>query len=591
MTPQEREEALQLVDELQKGRGQALEGEDIPAPRLSVPKILLPYQARWHRDTSRVRFCVKGRRIGFTWGAWASEAVLEAALAKGGQDQFYMGYNQGMAAEFIGDCATFARWFGAICRDIEVGLESVVVEDEKRDIVTYKIRFASGNKIEALSSMPHNWRGRQGHARVDEAGHHNDLRAVIDGALAYLIWGGRVSIGGTLNGEDNDFTELWREIEAGKLDWSPHVVRFSDAVLQGLYKRICMVTRKVWSPQAEAEFIAEVRSKYPSSDVADQELECIALRGSGAYFSRLLLEKCARETCRVVRWSVKPELVLDPDREEIAQRWIDEHLRPVVEALPLDRRTVAGWDFGRSGDLSVVTVAQELDTALGWETPLRVELRNVPFDCQAVIRDWVMANLPLLHHIKFDARGNGQSHAEAALQAYGPAKVECVMLTAQWYSAQFPRYRQAYEDGVIQSFADEDWIGDHRSVVLVGGWPRVSDARTKGSDGHGRHGDAAVAGVLMWAATRSELVPPAGSTASGGGSQPSGKLRRGRQSTALFGRKTGGARGLRARLPRTVCAAFWGACGRRGGTGAGETPLAASRPFRKRIGGIKGRFA
>jgi hypothetical protein len=64
-----------------------------------------------------VRICEKGRRIGFTWGAWAAEAALEAARESGGMDQFYMGYNQGMAAEFIGDCATFARWYNIICGD------------------------------------------------------------------------------------------------------------------------------------------------------------------------------------------------------------------------------------------------------------------------------------------------------------------------------------------------------------------------------------------------------------------------------------------------------------------------------------------
>lgn len=538
MTPEERDEALHLVQELQQGRGQALAAA-APAGGSKIPKILLPYQARWHRDSARVRFCVKGRRIGFTWGAWAAEAVLEAARASGGQDQFYMGYNQGMAAEFIGDCAMFARWYGAICREIEVGLESIVVEDEKRDIVTYKIKFASGHKIEALSSMPHNWRGRQGHARVDEAGHHKDLRAVIDGALAYLIWGGRVSIGGTFNGEDNDFTELDRDILAGKLDWSRHQVRFSDAVAEGLYQRICIVTRKVWSPEAEAAFVAEVRGKYPSTEVADQELECIPLRGSGAYFSRLLLEKCASDGCVVVRMAAKPEFVLQDDRLAVTDRWIQDTLRPAVEALPTHLRTVFGWDFGRSGDLSVAVVGQKSEVGLGWRTPLRVELRNIPFDCQARVRSWLMSNLPLLHHAKFDSRGNGQSHAEAALQEFGPSKVECVMLTAQWYSAHYPKYHQAYQDGEIASFGDEDWIADHRSVVLVGGWPRVSDARSKGSDGHDRHGDAAVAGVLMWAATQCERVPSAGATAGKASPRPSERMRHGRQSTALFGRKTG----------------------------------------------------
>lgn len=509
MTPAERDEALQLVEDQQRDRSGYAMGA-ISADR--VPHILLPYQVRWHLDDAVVRICDKGRRIGFTWGAWAAEAALEAARATGGMDQFYMGYNQGMAAEFIGDCATFARWYNQICSDIDVGYESVVIDDEKHDIVTYKIKFASGRKIEALSAMPHNWRGRQGHARIDEAGHQMRLEPVIDGALAYRIWGGRISIGGTHNGEDNPFNEYVKRCIEGKLAWSHHRVRFSDAIAEGLYRRICLVTKKPWSREAEAAFIEDIRAQYPNVESANEELECIPKRGSGVYFSRLLLEKCAVADLPVLRFSKSAEFVLDPDRLAVTQRWIDEQLRPIVEALPRDRRCVVGQDFGRSGDLSCIVVGQVEPIGRGWRTPLRVELRNIPFDCQQLVTFWLFDHLPLFHHAKFDARGNGQSHAEASMQKLGAARVECVMMSGKWYDTWFPRYHQAYQDGEIVTFGDEDWIADHRNVVLVAGTPRVSDARTRGSDGEYRHGDAAVAGVLMWAAARQEAQPAAGET-------------------------------------------------------------------------------
>lgn len=532
MTPEERQEALHLVEELQKERaGAALLEQQADA----VPYVLLPYQVRWHKDTAPVRICKKGRRIGFTWGAWAAEAAGEAALSRGGMDQFYMGYNQGMAAEFIGDCATFARWYGAICSDVEVGFNSVVIDDEKRDIITYKIKFASGNKIEALSNMPHNWRGRQGHARIDEAGHNERLGEVIDGALAYLIWGGRVSIGGTLNGEDNPFTDLLKDVEQGKLDWSLHTVRFSDAVREGLYQRICLMTGKVWTPEAEHEFVEQTRGKYRSVEVANQELECIPLRGSGAYFSRLLLEKCAVEGTEVLRYSKPPEFVLDSRRIEITQQWLDEVVGPAIKArLRPGVRTALGQDFGRDGDLSSIVLGQPSLLGLGWTTPLRIELRRIPFDCQKLIILWLLANVPLFDHIKLDARGNGQSHAEAVKQAYGSTRVECVMLTPKWYDEWWPKYHQAFEDGDIRTFGDEDWISDHRSVVLVNGNPRMSDARIKGSDGYDRHGDAAIAGLLFWAAANGALEPPAGTYADDHNPTPY-RSDRAAGATSLFG--------------------------------------------------------
>lgn len=505
MTPEERQTALQLVDEIQKDRS----GAKLSLTPDEVPHILLPYQVRWHQDESIVRFCDKGRRVGFTWGAWAAEAALEAALDQGGMDQFYMGYNQGMAAEFIGDCATFARWYNQICSEIDVGLESVVIGDEKRDIVTYKIKFASGNKIEALSAMPHNWRGRQGHARIDEAGHQLRLEAVIDGALAYETWGGRISIGGTHNGEENPFNDYAKRCREGKLPWSYHQVKFSDAILEGLHRRICLVTGKKWSPEAQAKFTANARAKYASSDTADEELECIPRRGSGAYFSRILIEHHGARV-PVARFRVDGEFVTDPGRLAKTALWIHTTLKPLVEALPKDRRTVLGQDFGRSGDLSVCTPMQERAIGRGWDVPFRVELRNVPFDCQKMIVLWLMRHLPLLHQAKFDARGNGQSHAEAALQAFGASRVECVMATGAWYDEHFPKYHQAFEDGEITGCLDEDYIADHRAVVLVDGKPRMSDARITGSDGGDRHGDAAIAGVLAWAAARAEAQPPAG---------------------------------------------------------------------------------
>jgi phage FluMu gp28-like protein len=546
MRPDEKEEALQLVAEIQSERTGAAISD---GSRLDIPRLLLPSQIRWHLDQARVRLAQKGRRVGFTWGCWAPEAVGEAGLSQGGMDQFYMGYNQGMAAEFIGDCAMWARWYGLAMSEIDVAYEAALIENEKRDVVRYKIQLASGQKIEALSAMPYNWRGRQGHARIDEAGHHKHLGPVIDGAMAYLIWGGRVSIGGTHNGEDNYFNDLVKDCKADKLPWSLHTNRFSEAVREGLFKRICLVTKKPWSPEAEAKFIEEVRDSYRSVEAADEELECIPMRGTGVYFSRMLLEKCAVDDVEILHYNKPATFVLDPDRLRITQQWIDDVLAPAVARLPSNLRTVLGQDFARDGDLSPIVIGQAITGSAKWRTPLRIELRKIPFDCQKLITAWLLLNLPLFHHAKFDARGNGQSHAEAALQLVGPQRVECVQLTGGWYDTWFPRYHQAFEDGDIHTFGDEDWIADHRSVVLVKGSPRMSDARTKGADGGDRHGDTAVSGVLMWAAARQEAQPAAGESV-----EPDTDTYRaagfGRRSTAMFGNRADAQRGVLSRAER-----------------------------------------
>lgn len=504
----EKTRALDLVVEMQ---------EDRASHRLKpseVPNVLLTYQARWHADTSPVRIGEKSRRIGFSWGCLASESVLEAALAKdaGGMNQHYMGYNQAMAAEYVGDCAFFARAFGQAMSAIDVWRDTVLVEDERRDILRYVVKLSSGFRIEAHSSNPYNWRGKQGHARIDEAAFHENLREVIKGALAFRMWGGRVDIVSTHNGEDNDFAEFLRDVLAGKLPWSHHRVTFDDALREGFYRRVCLIKNWTWSQDAEGEYREGVRADYPDAEDAAEELDCVPKRGSGAYFTRLIIEPCQDETAIVIRHARPAEFVLDPARGRKTEDWIQEVLAPIVTALPTDRRTALGRDFGRSGDLSVDWILQDEGAGI-WRTPFILELRNIPFDCQWQITEYLLQELPLLQNAKFDSRGNGQSHAEKALQLKGPSFVECVMLSAGWYAEWFPKYRRAYENKQIRAPKSEDIIQDHRLVVLRDGKPAMSAAKTKGSDGKDRHGDSAVAGLLAWAAATGDgTQPPAGST-------------------------------------------------------------------------------
>lgn len=504
----EARQAFDLVEDIQRTREtRGLAAADVPA-------ILLPYQVRWHQDTSPVRGAKKSRRVGFSWGCLAAESVTEAMPAQGGMDQHYMGYNQGMSAEYIGDCAFFARAFGAAIRDQSVWRTQVLINNERQDILRYKITFASGHKIEAHSSNPHNWRGRKGHARIDEAAFHPDLKEVLKGAMAFLMWGGRVDVVSTMNGEDNAFFELCRDIEAGQhRRFSLHETTFKQALSEGFYQRVCLIQGKSWSAQAEADYEQEIRDVYLSAEDAAEELDCVPKRGSGAYFTRMLLEKCFDDSGQIVRLRKPAEFVLDANRLEVIRQWLADAVAPLVAAMPTDRRSVFGQDFGRSGDLSVIWILQEVRPGY-WRTPLLLELRGIPFDCQQGIIFWLMDELPLFQHAKFDARGNGQSHAEAAMQRKGASMVEMVMASAGWYATQFPLYKKAYEDGALRIPKSEDIIGDHRLVVLSKGNPTMAATRFKGSDGLPRHGDSAIAGLLAWAATQSE-VQDYGYTAAG----------------------------------------------------------------------------
>lgn len=475
---------------------------DTAAAADAPPPVLLPYQRRWIDDPSPLKVIEKSRRTGLTWGE-AADNVLTAAAGKaaGGMNVYYIAYNEDMTIEYIQACAMWARAFNSVAAEIEAGFWDDA--DEDKHIKTFTIRFpAAGHRIVALSSRPANLRGRQGVIVIDEAAFHAKLAELLKAALAMLIWGGKVRVISTHDGEANPFNELVREIRAGKRRGSVQRITFGEAVGEGLYRRVCLRLGRAWSAADEAAWAASVYDFYGAG--AAEELDCIPSQGSGAYFSRLLIERRQSPAVPVLRWQQPAEFVTDPERARKTDAWIAEHLAPVVEALP-GKRSVLGADFGRSGDLSVTTVLQEIERDR-WETALAVELRNLPFDAQARIRDYLLDHLPLLSAAKYDARGNGQSHAEGALQRKGALIVECVMFSAGWYAEHFPKYKAAIEDGALASLPPgEDVIADHRRVVLKQGRPGIDDGHDKGSDGGQRHGDGAVAGVLAWAGT---LRPP-----------------------------------------------------------------------------------
>lgn len=497
----------------------------------NAPHVLLAYQQAWVADQADVALWEKSRRIGASW-CDASDSVLTAGV-EGGMDALYIGYSEDMTKEYIEDCAMWARAFSLAAGEVS---EQLFVEEddkgEKNSIKAFRIDFASGFKILALSSRPRSIRGKQGKVTIDEAAFHDDLQGLMKAALAMLIWGGRVRVLSSHNGEDNDFNLMVKDARAGKLPYSVHKTTFADALAAGLYDRVRLVMGARMKAANRDAWEANVREQY--SESAAEELDCIPSMGSGVYLPRTLVERCQVAGCTVLRLTKRAEYTMDDQRLQETDRWIADVLKPVVDNLP-NVRSVLGRDFGRSGDLSVEGVVQEVEPRR-WRATLTIELRRVPFDVQEKINLWLLANLPLFHHAKYDARGNGQQLAEAALQKYGPARVECVMASAAWYAANFPPYKAALEDRSMELPQGEDEIADHRRVVLKAGYPTIDAGKDKGTDGEQRHGDRAIARVLAWAATRQEGEPPAGVSIAGGADTYQPEAMAGRRRLGIFRR-------------------------------------------------------
>jgi len=484
----------------------------LPAPLvgMDLPAILLPYQAERLRATAASPLVVdeKSRRIGATWGI-ASDAVLTSGARKsaGGMDTLYIGYNLDMAREFIDAAAMWAKAFVPACSEVD---EYLFTEDDesgdKRAIAAFRITFAAGFEIVALSSRPRSLRGRQGYVILDEFAFHDDAPALLKAAMAFLIWGGRVLVISTHNGEDNPFNELVQEVRAGRRPGKVVRTTFDDALKEGLYQRICLVTGRTWSPEAEAEWRSEIRDFYGSD--AAEELDCIPSQGSGVYLTGALIEACMTPDAAVIRLACPDGFDLRPDAERASwvEAWLEQQIDPVLDRLDPNLRHHYGFDFARSGHLSVfVPLAEGRDLVL--RAPFVLELRNVPFRQQEQIVFYVVGRLPRFGNGKHDARGNGQYLAETAVQKFGGERIEAVMMTQGWYLENGPPMRARFEDRTILLPRDADVKSDLRQIRQARGVPMVPDkAETRGSDGGKRHGDAAVAIMLAVAAAEADVA-------------------------------------------------------------------------------------
>lgn len=470
---------------------------------LPVPNaVLMGYQQRWVADRSPLKAMEKSRRTGITWGE-ASDNVLTAASQRtaGGQNVYYIAYNQDMTIEYIQACAMWARVFNYAAGEIEEGFWDGEDEADK-NIKTYTIRFPSGFRIVALSSRPSNLRGRQGVIVIDEAAFHDQLKELLKAALAMLIWGGEVHVISTHNGDDNPFNELITDIRAGRRKGTVQRVDFAEAVADGLYQRVCMRLGRPWVQAEQDAWVRDVYAFY--GDGAAEELDCIPSNGSGAWLSRALIESRMSADTPVLRWACKAgfEVLADHIRAADCRDWLEAQLLPLLERLPGDAISFVGEDFGRSGDLSVHVPLLQMQNLVR-RVPFILELRNVPFRQQEQIAFYLLDRLPRFMGGAFDARGNGQYLAEVAMQRYGAARIQQVMLSEGWYREHMPPVKAALEDGTLVDLPrDADVLSDLRAVQMVRGVPRVPEVRSKGEDKGKRHGDVAVAVALAWYASR-----------------------------------------------------------------------------------------
>ncbi|HDS1575349.1 TPA: hypothetical protein QEL19_001800 [Stenotrophomonas maltophilia] len=488
--------------------------------------VLMAHQSEWIRmqEGLDIAVCEKGRRTGITFAQALSDTIT-AASAKdaGGDNVWYMADTKEKGLEFIGYVAKFAP---IIAQGQASRIEQHISQDQQpdgtsRQIQAFRVRFASGFRITALSSRPENIHGLQGVVDLDEAALHKDVAKVLESATALLIWGGRIRVWSTHRGKKNPFNQLVQDVQAGRYGKKAGVIRisFDDAVSNGLYERVCAMRGKVATAEGKKEWYTAIRSAYgPRKAAMREELDVIPRDGDGSAIPSVWIDRAMPEVRPVLR------LVFDDDfpkrsekeREIWCSVWIATTLLPVLRAAVagFTGRWAIGMDFARHRHFSVIKPAK-VGQDLRRDVPFLIEMANAPTRQQEQILwallDALKEGFPGRWSFAGDATGPGQTLMEYTGDRYGRAELDTetgryvggpiheVTLSRPWYGEWMPKYIALFEDGFLSLPRDASLEDDHRAVEYVDGIPMVPRLERKDLQDPElvRHGDGAIAGVLM----------------------------------------------------------------------------------------------
>lgn len=472
--------------------------------------IFLPYQKEWLEDRSDLKIIEKNRRCGISWTD-SADSVLDAAPANGWTNTYYMSFNKDNCRQYIEDAGEWAKKLGYAVSEI-IEEEEPLLDDEDKSITTYRITFASGAEIMGLPGVSRSLRSKQGNVVIDEAAFFDDLDSVLQAAKALVMWGGRIRVISTHNGDDNPFNILIKNIRSGKeKEWSLHRITFREAMAQGLYKRICLKQGRKWTPEADKEFMDKMYRIY--GDNPDEELDVIPRASGDRYFGRGLLDHATADadSYDIRRLECSDSFLHKSEsfKNREVEKFFNQEVRPVLGAL--EGQVFGGNDFGRSGDLTTYWFAEEVSkTQLA--VRLIVEIKNAPFEQQQLFNDYVtdwLSERKKFGGLAIDSRGNGQQIGEHAMLRHPGASIQ-VMETNAWYAKYGTDLHGLMESGDFSVPDDETIKADFALVVLKNGIPTIPAVRTSDRDSKGkRHGDGASAAMLCVCAWRECAADPA----------------------------------------------------------------------------------
>lgn len=469
--------------------------------------VFMKHQVEWVRLIHSVDLAIgeKCRRSGITL-ATALDDTITAASRKsaGGSNVFYIGDTREKGLEFIGYVAKFAKVIVSAQGEGVSRIEQFIFADQDKrgeatqDITAFRVRFASGFRVVALSSRPENIHGLQGIVDIDEAALHKDVRKVIESATALLIWGGKIRIISTHRGIKNPFNQLVSDVRNGLYGKSAEVfkITFDECVANGLYERVCFMQGKPVTEEGKKDWYLRIRKAYgPRKSAMREELDTVPRDGDGSAIPGLWIERAMKAVRPVLRLSFDEDFKNWPveTRTREIDAWIKRELTPCITALDKYESHYFGMDFARKGHLSVIVPLIKKGD-LRRQVPFVIELHNCPILQQQQILWSLIALLPNFSGGAMDATGPGQNLAELTWEKWN--SVVQVTLSLAWYRDNMAAFVQTFEDDMMDIPRDLQHDSDLRDLERVDGIIKLLKDTTENDEGIERHGDYAIALAL-----------------------------------------------------------------------------------------------
>lgn len=410
-------------------------------------KLLLPYQAAWVTDASRLKIAEKSRQIGWTW-ATAYGLVRRKSVKGARLDAWISSRDDIQARLFLEDCKAFAN----ILQAGSVDLGERAIDDEGHS--AYVLAMANGLRVHSMSSNPDAQAGKRGDRVLDEFALHPDPRKLYAIAYPGITWGGSMEIFSTHRGTANFFNGLIQEIKhkGNPKGFSLHTVTLQTALEQG--------------------FLFKLQEKLPADDPR-QEMD------EAQYFD-FIKAGCADEETFAQEYMCQPS---DDASAFISYELLDGCKHPAgAEWQTVGNGALyLGVDIGRTSDLTVFWLVEDAGGVL--VTRRVVTMRDAAFDAQERAF-YELMDLPGLRRACIDQTGIGRQFAERAAKRYG-RRAEGVTFTGAVKEALAYPLKAALEDRTLRIPDDPAVFSDFRAIrktTTAAGNIRFEGERTK--DGH-----------------------------------------------------------------------------------------------------------